>query len=207
MRTTARASSIGASASRASPAASPPNLVQQLAPRLPSKGLPAGLSTRPGRGHRGGIRAYTPVDDPRKRRRRRRARTSLEELRRRTRQLATRTGGRAAAADEEDNEADDEDKRARPSIELSKSLEERGALVEYSDPHIAETPRVRKHDLKMTSIELTPANIKAFDCVLVATNHAAFDYGTVAANAKLIVDTRDAMRAFHDELGDRLVLA
>ena len=102
---------------------------------------------------------------------------------------------------------DVDDTRESPSFELIKILEDRGALVEYSDPHIAETPRVRKHDLKMTSIELTPANIKAFDCVLVATNHAAFDYGTVAANAKLIVDTRDAMRAFHDELGDRLVLA
>ncbi len=102
---------------------------------------------------------------------------------------------------------DVDDTRESPSFELIKILEDRGALVEYSDPHIAETPRVRKHDLRMKSIELTPANIKDFDCVLVATNHAAFDYATIAANARLVVDTRDAMREFHDELGDRLVLA
>ena len=102
---------------------------------------------------------------------------------------------------------DVDDTRESPSFELIKILEDRGALVEYSDPHIAEAPRVRKHDLKMQSIDLTPENIRSFDCVLVATNHTAFDYATIAANAQLIVDTRDAMRAFHDDLGDRLVLA
>lgn len=102
---------------------------------------------------------------------------------------------------------DVDDTRESPSFELIKILEDRGALVEYSDPHIAETPRVRKHDLKMKSIDLTPDNLRSFDCVLVATNHTAFDYAVVAANAQLIVDTRDAMRDFHDELGDRLVLA
>jgi UDP-N-acetyl-D-glucosamine dehydrogenase len=102
---------------------------------------------------------------------------------------------------------DVDDTRESPSFELIKILEDRGALVEYSDPHIAETQRVRKHDLKMQSIDLTPENIRSFDCVLVATNHTAFDYATIAANAQLIVDTRDAMRAFHDDLGDRLVLA
>ena len=102
---------------------------------------------------------------------------------------------------------DVDDTRESPSFELIKILEDRGALVEYSDPHIAEARRVRKHDLKMQSIDLTPENIRSFDCVLVATNHTAFDYATIAANAQLIVDTRDAMRAFHDDLGDRLVLA
>ena len=102
---------------------------------------------------------------------------------------------------------DVDDTRESPSFELIKMLEERGSEVEYCDPHIPETRRVRRHDLKMKSIELTPENVAAFDCVLISTNHSAFDYGLVAKNAKLVVDTRDAMRAHHDEMGDRLVLA
>ncbi len=102
---------------------------------------------------------------------------------------------------------DVDDTRESPSFELIQLLEERGVDVEYSDPHIPITPRVRRHDLKMTSVDLTAENLATFDCVLVSTNHAAFDYETVAKHAKLVVDTRDAMRAHHDEMGDRIVLA
>ncbi|MBC04293.1 MAG: UDP-N-acetyl-D-glucosamine dehydrogenase [Phycisphaerae bacterium] len=102
---------------------------------------------------------------------------------------------------------DVDDTRESPSFELIKILEGRGAEVEYSDPHIPETRRVRRHDLKMKSIELTPENIADFDCVLISTNHEAFDYGMVADHARLVVDTRDAMRAHHEAMGDRLVLA
>ncbi len=99
------------------------------------------------------------------------------------------------------------DTRESPSFKLIELLEERGAIVEYSDPHIAETPRVRKHDLKMTSVELTSESIASFDVVLISTNHKAFDYALIAQHAQLIVDTRDAMRPYHQELGDRIVLA
>ena len=102
---------------------------------------------------------------------------------------------------------DVDDTRESPSFELIKILEDRGAQVEYSDPHIAETQRVRRHDFKMKSVELTPESIAAFDCILISTNHAAFDYALVAEHAKLVVDTRDAMRDHHDLMGDRLVLA
>lgn len=102
---------------------------------------------------------------------------------------------------------DVDDTRESPSFALIQLLESRGAVVEYSDPHIAETLRVRKHDLKLTSVALTPESIASFDVVLVSTNHAAFDYALIAKHAKLIVDTRDAMRDFHDELGERIVLA
>ena len=102
---------------------------------------------------------------------------------------------------------DVDDTRESPSFELIKILEDRGADVEFSDPHISKAPRVRRHDLQMTSIELTPDSIASFDCVLISTNHAAFDYDLIAKHARLVVDTRDAMRAHHDTLGDRLVLA
>ena len=79
--------------------------------------------------------------------------------------------------------------------------------MDYSDPHVPGAPKVRKHDLQMRSVDLTPDNVKKYDCVLVATHHSAFDWSVVARHAKLVVDTRDALRAFEAEMGDRLVRA
>lgn len=102
---------------------------------------------------------------------------------------------------------DVDDTRESPTFELIEHLEDLGAEVEYSDPFISETPRVRRHDLKMTSVSLTPESVSSFDVVLISTNHTAFDYELIAKNAKLIVDTRDAMREYHGILGDRIILA
>ena len=102
---------------------------------------------------------------------------------------------------------DVDDTRESPSFELIQLLEDRGAEVDYSDPHCPIAPRVRRHDLKMASVELTPENLASYDCVLVSTNHAAFDYQAIADHSKLVVDTRDAMRDHHDAMGDRIVLA
>lgn len=102
---------------------------------------------------------------------------------------------------------DVDDTRESPSFELIEILEARGAHVEYSDPHIPTAPRVRRHDLQMSSVDLTPETIASFDCVLISTNHATFDYESIAKHARLVVDTRDAMRDHHATMGDRLVLA
>jgi len=32
------------------------------------------------------------------------------------------------------------------------------------------------------------------DCVVVVTDHASFDYGAIVENARLIVDTRNALK-------------
>jgi UDP-N-acetyl-D-glucosamine dehydrogenase len=91
-----------------------------------------------------------------------------------------------------------DDTRESPSFELIELLRERGATVGYHDPHVPESFPVRKHDLKMKSVD---------DCVLVSTNHAAFDWAMVAKHARLVVDSRDALRAFHREMEGRIVLA
>ena len=102
---------------------------------------------------------------------------------------------------------DVDDTRESPSFELIDLLNQAGAEVEYSDPHIPESKPVRKYSMKKTSVEITPETLASFDLVLVSTNHADFDYAMIANHANLIVDTRDAMREFHEILGDRLVLA
>ena len=53
---------------------------------------------------------------------------------------------------------------------------------------------MRRHDLQMKSVPLTAAGLAGYDCVLIATNHALYDWQMIADHAKLVVDTRGAMR-------------
>ena len=87
---------------------------------------------------------------------------------------------------------DVDDLRESPSIELIEKLDERGARVDYNDPHIPRTHKQREHDLRMKSVPLTAANLKKYDCVLIATDHSDYDYDFICKHADLIVDTRNA---------------
>ncbi|HEX8911951.1 MAG TPA: nucleotide sugar dehydrogenase [Humisphaera sp.] len=89
---------------------------------------------------------------------------------------------------------DVDDVRESPSFELIEKLEHLGARVDYNDPHVPKTHRMRKYDLQMESVPLTPAGLAGYDCVVVSTHHAAYDWQLVADHAKLIVDTRNALR-------------
>lgn len=89
---------------------------------------------------------------------------------------------------------DVDDVRESPSFELIEKLMGLGAEVDYNDPHVAHTHTMRKHDLQMQSIDLTPQKLAEYDAVLIATNHSAYDYQLIADHAKLIIDSRGAMR-------------
>jgi UDP-N-acetyl-D-glucosamine dehydrogenase len=90
---------------------------------------------------------------------------------------------------------DVDDVRESPSLELIEKLEHLGAAVDYNDPHVPATHKMRHYDLQMQSVPLTPAALRGYDCVLVATNHAAYDWQLVADNAELVIDTRNALAA------------
>ena len=102
---------------------------------------------------------------------------------------------------------DVDDTRESPSFEIIHQLRGRGADVSYSDPHIPVSPKVRGHDSEIKHVELNPEVVAGFDAVVIATNHAVFDYQMVAEQAKLVIDTRNAMSLYRDVLGDRLVMA
>ncbi len=85
---------------------------------------------------------------------------------------------------------DVDDMRESPSVELMELLEEKGALVEYSDPHVPVFPQMREHSFDLSSVEPTPENIAQYDVLLIATNHSAFDYEMFQKQAQLIIDTR-----------------
>jgi len=82
------------------------------------------------------------------------------------------------------------DPRESPALDIIALLQARGANVSYSDPHI---PTLVIGDTKLVSNDLTPSRLEAADCVVVVTDHAAFDFGSVAQHAGLVVDTRNAM--------------
>lgn len=99
------------------------------------------------------------------------------------------------------------DVRESPSFEIIELLESRGVQADYCDPHVPRTWRMRKHDLNRSSVPFNAESIAAYDAVLISTNHRVFDYAMLAAHAKLVIDTRDAMRAHAEAMGDRLVRA
>lgn len=102
---------------------------------------------------------------------------------------------------------DIDDVRESPSFELIERLRELGAEVSYHDPLVPRTKRMRRYDLSMESIALTPESIASYDAVLISTAHTNVDYGAIAQHSRLVVDTRDAMRPFADRMGERLIRA
>jgi UDP-N-acetyl-D-glucosamine dehydrogenase len=89
---------------------------------------------------------------------------------------------------------DVDDDRESPFYEIAEGLIERGAEVSYHDPHIPRLKPTRRHDLGLESVELTPDALSAADCVVIVTDHSAFDAGEIVSHAKLVVDTRNATR-------------
>jgi len=89
---------------------------------------------------------------------------------------------------------DIDDYRESPTFELIELLNERGAKVSYNDPHIPKFGPSRKFPWEMLSTELTPENLAAADCVLITTDHSAYDYNFIVKHAKLVVDSRNATK-------------
>jgi UDP-N-acetyl-D-glucosamine dehydrogenase len=85
---------------------------------------------------------------------------------------------------------DIEDIRESPALDIIRLLEGQGAEVTYFDPHV---PRFREDGREFRSVELTPERVAAADCVMVVTDHSSVDYRMIKRNAKLVVDTRNAI--------------
>jgi len=86
---------------------------------------------------------------------------------------------------------DVDDCRESPAVKIMSILASEGAEVIYHDPYIPEVMLSSKIILK--SKELTVDEIVAADCVVIATDHSCFDYEMIVNNAKVLVDTRNAI--------------
>jgi UDP-N-acetyl-D-glucosamine dehydrogenase len=89
---------------------------------------------------------------------------------------------------------DIDDLRESPSLKLIEILSDKGALVDYHDPYIPHLRPTRHYNFDRKSIELKPKNIKAYDVVLISTNHSIFDMNFIVENSQLVVDTRNACK-------------
>jgi UDP-N-acetyl-D-glucosamine dehydrogenase len=89
---------------------------------------------------------------------------------------------------------DVDDPRESPSFKLMELLIERGAIISYNDPHIPVLPSMRHYRVpRLASEPLTAEYLASQDCLLVATDHSAYDWDFIAKHAHLIVDSRNAM--------------
>jgi UDP-N-acetyl-D-glucosamine dehydrogenase len=83
-----------------------------------------------------------------------------------------------------------DDVRESPALDVIHLLHRRGARISYSDPYV---PSVR---LDGFTLESDGAALASADCVVVITDHEAVDYAPIVKNARLIVDTRNALKQF-----------
>jgi UDP-N-acetyl-D-glucosamine dehydrogenase len=87
--------------------------------------------------------------------------------------------------------ADIDDTRESPSLDIMETLRERGAKIDYSDPFV---PHLEFGGRTLKSVALTPASLRRYDCVVIATGHKQFAYSTILRHCRAIVDTRNALK-------------
>jgi UDP-N-acetyl-D-glucosamine dehydrogenase len=94
-----------------------------------------------------------------------------------------------------------DDDRESPSYKLMELLSAKGATVSYNDPHIPSLRPGRKYNFGLVCTPLTEANLNQADCVLIATDHDAYDPIFILQHARLIVDPRNLFADISDTFG------
>ena len=100
---------------------------------------------------------------------------------------------------------DVDDLRESPALKVLEILESKGAKVSYNDPYVPSlrARRLRHYDtFELDSAPLDDRTLSAADCVLIATDHGAYDYPAIVAGRRY--PERDAAgddRAGEDRLG------
>jgi UDP-N-acetyl-D-glucosamine dehydrogenase len=87
---------------------------------------------------------------------------------------------------------DIDDVRESPALDIILLLERRGTRVTYSDPFVS-TLHLQDHQL---TAQDPLAMAEQADCVVVVTDHSGVDYAGIVDRAKLIVDTRNALKNY-----------
>ena len=91
---------------------------------------------------------------------------------------------------------DRNDLRESVSLEILKSLHEKGAIVSYADPYV---PLIELDGTTLTSVSTTSEVLGSADCVVILTDHSSFDYRTIVAHSRLVLDCRNALRNYRAE--------
>jgi len=89
-----------------------------------------------------------------------------------------------------------EDCRESPALKLIELLDQRGAEIDYYDPHVPVMPATRKYPklADRRSVAWDPTALSAYDAALICTDHDDVDYHGLVAASRLVIDTRNATR-------------
>lgn len=87
-----------------------------------------------------------------------------------------------------------DDVRESPAIEIMELIRNKGADVQYSDPHVPVFPKMREHKFDLASVQLNEEVLQTYDAVIFTTNHDKFDFELIKNNSQLIIDTRGVYR-------------
>lgn len=91
---------------------------------------------------------------------------------------------------------DVEDYRHSPALKILELLDRQGVEVHYHDPYV---PELAVNGKTLQSEALTVEGLGAQDCVVITTDHSAFDYDWIVRHARRVFDTRNATgRLAHD---------
>ena len=90
---------------------------------------------------------------------------------------------------------DIDDQRESPSLKIISILQKKGAKVEYNDPYVSKSSGLRGYPgMSLKSVPLTAKRLQQADAVIIATDHSSYDYNWIVKNAKLVVDSRNAVK-------------
>ena len=79
------------------------------------------------------------------------------------------------------------DLRESPALDIIHLLEQKGATVDYHDPHV---PAFEHEGMAMRSVTDLDAALADADCVVIATDHSLYNWASIRKVARLVVDTR-----------------
>ena len=89
---------------------------------------------------------------------------------------------------------DVDDMRESPSLKLMGIISEKGAHVDYNDPHIPEIHKFRKYRLDKKSVPISEESLQSYDCTVIATDHSAYDPEFIVRHSQLVIDTRNLIK-------------
>jgi UDP-N-acetyl-D-glucosamine dehydrogenase len=90
---------------------------------------------------------------------------------------------------------DIDDMRESPALDVMAVLHQKGARVSYHDPYVDALPgREWPGGVDLHSTPLTPDVLAAADCAVIVTDHRVFDYDAIVRHARLVVDSRNAIK-------------
>ena len=93
-----------------------------------------------------------------------------------------------------------DDMRESPAVEIMQLLQDQGAEIAYTDPHVPKFPKMRRYHFELASVDLNPETLQQYECVVLVTDHDAFDYQLIADSGVLIVDTRGVYRHLNENI-------